>query len=556
MLSIAFSWPAWTGVNTAWLIVWNYFSKLWYKVYGDKEYQSIIKWWNNTFIDYISNTKLFLSKNIDLFFAYDDLAIQRNENIYNLKQIIIVPKKSWLYQNMISIWMFFYIIWFSEKKTIQIIKNYFWNKKISEEIWQKNIESIKFWYTANPNLKFTISHIWNQSHNLFVDGNYLIAEWAVDAWLRFYSAYPMTPASSLIKYITKHKEVEFFQWEDEVAVAMSMLGARFAWVPAMCWTSGGGFALMTESISFANQAEIGWVYILSQRWWPSTWTPTFTEQWDILFAINASFGDTKPIVVYPSNFEEGYHLIQKVLNWSDIYQHPIIVLLDKQFSESYISIDETWWKKQIIPDEKIKNKIKFNPETPEEFEGYKDLKENKFLRYKLTESWISSYTYPGIKNWYFIASSYEHTESWFSTENPQIKKQMIKKRYKKLETFKKIEFNKKFYWYEVINPKAKKFFITVWINRICIEKFIDQNPEYWLIVIKILQPLDIRLKNFLKSEKIEKLIFVELNYSGQLEYILSSALWLNSLEWKWKISRIRKYNNYPLFIEDLYQANL
>jgi len=92
----------------------------------------------------------------------------------------------------------------------------------------------------------------------------------MDSGLDFYAAYPMTPASSVIDEVVKNKEVTFFQGEDEIAVSMAMLGAKFAGKRAMCGTSGGGFALMSESISFSNQAEIGGVYLLSQRDGPST----------------------------------------------------------------------------------------------------------------------------------------------------------------------------------------------------------------------------------------------------------------------------------------------
>ena len=83
--------------------------------------------------------------------------------------------------------------------------------------------------------------------------------------LERYSAYPMTPASTLIEVITENKAVTFFQGEDEIAVSISMLGAHFAGKRAMCGTSGGGFALMTESIAFSHQAELGGVYILSSN---------------------------------------------------------------------------------------------------------------------------------------------------------------------------------------------------------------------------------------------------------------------------------------------------
>jgi pyruvate/2-oxoacid:ferredoxin oxidoreductase alpha subunit len=112
-----------------------------------------------------------------------------------------------------------------------------------------------------------------------------------------------------------------------------------------------------------------------------------------LFALNASFGDTKPIVVYPNTFEEGYKLIQLVLDWSKIYQHPFIVLLDKQFSESYAS-----FSKNIKPIKQDISEFYYNPEQQEKFRGIEDLKQNKFLRYKIYPDGLSSATYPGIKN--------------------------------------------------------------------------------------------------------------------------------------------------------------
>lgn len=177
----------------------------------------------------------------------------------------------------------------------------------------------------------------------------------------------MTPASSLIDVVTEHPEVMFFQGEDEIAVAMAMLGAKYAGSRAACGTSGGGFALMTESIAFSNQAEIGGLYILSQRTGPSTGTPTFTEQSDMHFACHASFGDTLPIVLAPSGFGEGYRLAGKALNWSDIYQHPVILLSDKQFSESYVSVDSAELQGEPI------NKGKILSESPEEFARYADV---------------------------------------------------------------------------------------------------------------------------------------------------------------------------------------
>ncbi len=72
----------------------------------------------------------------------------------------------------------------------------------------------------------------------------------------------MTPVTGIIDTIVRNPNVTFFQGEDEIAVAMAMLGAKYAGKRAMCASSGGGFALMAESLSFSHQAEIGGVYLL------------------------------------------------------------------------------------------------------------------------------------------------------------------------------------------------------------------------------------------------------------------------------------------------------
>lgn len=245
----------------------------------------------------------------------------------------------------------------------------------------------------------------------------------MESGLEFYSAYPMTPASSLIDVISHDPRVTFFQGEDEIAVSMSMLGAKFAGKRSMCGTSGGGFALMTESISFSNQAELGGVYILSQRAGPSTGTPTFTGQGDLNYALNASFGDTFPIVLAPYTYANGYNLIGKALNWSDTYQHPVIFLIDKSFSESYMSLDPSELRAEPVQKGKLMN----NPSL-------------EFARYEETEDGISPYSTPGMPNGEFIATSYEHDIYGKETEDNETKIQMEAKRFRKLETFVQNEF--------------------------------------------------------------------------------------------------------------------
>lgn len=164
---------------------------------------------------------------------------------------------------------------------------------------------------------------------------------------------------------------------------------------------------------------------------------------------------------------------------------------------------------------------------------------------------------PGTENGEFIATSYEHDEYGATTEDPIIKKQQQDKRFKKLETFVQQEFSKDFYGYEIINPEAKEFFVTFGVNRYVLEDFIrtknKKSVKYGLIVIKVLQPLDMRLKEFLDAhnKQIKKLIFVEMNTSGQLQELITNKCWLHDKKWNNKITNIRKYTLYPIYNEDI-----
>ncbi len=558
-ISIGFSWAAGTGVNTSGLLLGQLLSSKWYMVLGDKEYASIIKGDNNDFFLYISDKTPFITQRIDHFFPFDDYAITKNEKLYTLKKIHKIKKSDVKYKNVYLFGAALKLLGIAREEGEKLLWSQF-----AWDILSVNIQELHAWYEYFTTAKYDLSpSIWPAKAFMF--WNELVGIWAIAAGLNFYSAYPMTPASSLIEVITTgfqkisednrlqssaKSSAIFFQWEDEIAVSMAMLGAKFAGKRAMCGTSGGGFALMTESISFSHQAELWWVYVLAQRDGPSTGTPTFTWQADLNYALNASFGDTFPIVLAPSTFEEWYALIWKALNRSDIYQHPVIFLIDKQFSESYLSVD----KSALVSEQISRGKV----------EPLKDGKmDGQYKRYELAADGISPGMLPGTENGEFIATSYEHDEYGATNEDPVIKKQQQDKRFKKLDTFVQQEFTKDFYGYEIINPEAKEFFVTFGVNRYVIEDFIKVKgkrwkiegipSKYWIIVIKVFQPFDMRLKEFLDAnvKKIKKLIFVEMNHSWQLQELVTNKCLLHDKKRVNKVKNIRKYTLYPIFVEDI-----
>ncbi len=268
----------------------------------------------------------------------------------------------------------------------------------------------------------------------------------------------------------------------------------------MVGTSGGGFALMTEALSFAAQAEIPIVAVLSQRAGPSTGAPTFHEQGEILYATRPTFGDIENIVMVPSTLEEGYFMAGQSLNLSQKYQTTVILLTDKQFSEGKATIGE------LRAAEIDRGKLLENPTAD-------------YARYQLTDDGVSPYVSVGTENGDFIATSYEHDEYGETSENPEMKMQITEKRAKKIQyLFEKERIE----GFEIINPTAKKKIITLSFTRYTAEYFVKNNPDWGLIVVKFLSPIDQKLLSEIK--KCDEVVFVENNFSGQLETLLTEKM--------------------------------
>src|SRR5258708_12317444 len=85
------------------------------------------------------------------------------------------------------------------------------------------------------------------------------------------------------------------------------IGAGHAGARAMCATSGGGFALMTEAIGMAGMIEAPAVFINVMRGGPSTGIPTKTEQGDLNQVFGASPGDYPPPTLASPPLQDSSH---------------------------------------------------------------------------------------------------------------------------------------------------------------------------------------------------------------------------------------------------------
>jgi 2-oxoglutarate ferredoxin oxidoreductase subunit alpha len=276
------------------------------------------------------------------------------------------------------------------------------------------------WGNANLKLKFDYA-----KRRPVMTGNQAIAMGAVAAGCKFYAAYPMTPASSILHWMAAHGDkcgVIVKQAEDEIAVLNMAIGAGFAGARAMCATSGGGFALMTEAVGLAGMTETPVVIVTSQRGGPSTGLPTKTEQGDLFQVFGASQGDFPKIIIAPSTVEDCYYATVEAFNLAERYQLPVIIMSDLYLSEHMETVSNINFKASIDRGLVANNN------------GGND---QQFKRYAFTETGVSPRSFPGMEGLTHVAASDEHDETGalisdvFTDEEFRVK--IMNKRMRKME---------------------------------------------------------------------------------------------------------------------------
>ncbi|MCH9016753.1 MAG: 2-oxoacid:acceptor oxidoreductase subunit alpha [Chloroflexi bacterium] len=258
-------------------------------------------------------------------------------------------------------------------------------------------------------------------------GNEALAMGGAAAGVKFYAAYPMSPATGVLHWMAANARnlgIMVRQVEDEIGVANMVVGAAQAGTRSLCATSGGGFALMTEAIGAASMMEIPVVFINVMRAGPSTGVPTKTEQGDLWQVLGASQGDFERIIVAPTDCLDAFNIMPEIFNLTDKYQCPGIVISDLYISEGRYSFD---------PD-----KVNMHPKIDRGALITEPSKSDGYLRYKNTDSGISPRAMPGLEGYVHLAATDEHDEdsTLLSDEftNPHKRRQMVEKRARKFDT--------------------------------------------------------------------------------------------------------------------------
>ena len=439
--------------------------------------------------------------------------------------------KSPIMQNTVALGALSFVMNFPFDAIQEVITSTF--KKKGDIVVNANVGAAQAGYDyAKENFK-KVELTWKitKEKRMFLTGNQAIALGAVAGGCKFYSAYPMTPASGILHWLAPRGSkygIVVKQCEDEIAAMNMAVGAGHVGARAMTGTSGGGFSLMTEAIGLAAMIEAPVVVVNCMRGGPSTGLPTKTEQADLFQALGASQGDFPKIILAPSTVEDAFYSTAEALNLAEIYQCPVIVLSDLLLSEHYETIDDLDFSKVKIERGEIADESQNLNGT--------------YKRYRSTPSGISPRALPGTAGMMYTAASDEHDEEGVVISDvftdPAKRVIMMEKRMRKMNTALKNLPEPRLTGAAEADLTFVTWGSTYYVVRDVIHRLEKEGIKVSHLNIKYMWPFQSgAIARILKSCK--KTFIVEANFTGQLEMLIRQETGL-SIE-----HHLRKYDGEP-----------
>ncbi len=418
---------------------------------------------------------------------------------------------------------------------VEIIKAEFAKKP---QVIDKNVDCLNVGSTLQlegvekPHLTFATNP--ELVDDMLLTGNHALALGGMAAGVRAYYAYPMTPSSSILSFMTAayHQTGMLVkQVEDEISVAQMALGSMFVGTRALVATSGGGFDLMTETLSLAAMTEVPFVCILAQRPGPATGLPTWTASADLNLAIYAGHGEFTRCVLAASDPSTCYTLVQKAFNIAEKYQIPVIVLTDKEIAESLFQIAD------LPADEPIERHLVAADKL-------KELESRD--RFKITDNGISLRWLPGETDTTFDGNGDEHLEDGSLTEAAATSEAMYAKRLRKEEAL-RAELPAP----QVFGPSYAQLGLVGWgsvkntaIDALGLWNETHPNQQVAYLHYEYVYPLNVQpFWDF--TTQVGRIALIENNALGQLGKLITQEtgyLFTN---------RLLKYDGRPFFIEEV-----
>jgi len=559
--SIKIGGPAGKGVKVSGLVLARALSRLGFSTFSYSEYPSLVRGGHNTYQVCFSSEEVFsIIKKIDLLIALNQETIKLHQKeldqssliLYDPEQIKLPKGKlighylalpfnrlaqeaggQSIMANMVSLGA---ILTLSDQplSTLEeIIEQSF--KKKSQQVVQLNQKCAQagrdFVNKKLAKFKKEIDQPKVKKKKLVLTGNEAAALGGLAGGLQFYSAYPMTPATSILHYLAaKSREIGIVvkHAEDEISAVNMAIGASFAGARVMTATSGGGLCLMAEAIGLAGVSETPLVVINSMRPGPALGMPTWSGQGDLQFSLHISQDEFPRILLAPGDAQETFQLTKSSLQLAEKYQLPVLILLDKYLSESDFScqpFSSKHFHQRYFLLEKINNEA-----------------DNFFKRYSLDQQAISPRPLPGQPGGIHCCNSYEHDEFGLATEEGRMRNLMMEKRMAKLALLQEEIPAQPIFGSE----KAQIGLISWGSNKGSIRQALTGLKGVKFLHLNWLWPFPKeQVSRFINSVK--KAICLEQNQTGQLALLIREQTGL-------EVENLLKYNGRPFWPNEILEG--
>lgn len=484
--NIIFGGPAGSGPNILTNLFGNIVVKMGYNVFYSRDYQSLIRGGHNFNILTFSEEPVQSNDaEMDVLVCLDGKTEELHKKNLGKKGIILKNSKDNINYAGRLLKIFGIDFAFLDGEL----------KKLDKKRYGENIISARKGYDEEKAKLFELKKIKRNFYG-FMNGNRGVADGAVKSGIEIYYAYPMTPATPVLNELAQNEKVKVIELENEIAVANAGVGSVITGAKVMVGTSGGGFDLMTETLSLCGIAGVPLVFYLSQRPGPATGVATYTAQGDLNIAVYSGHGEFNRIVVAPGNPTETEELTNQAFYLSHKFKIPSVILTDKHLAESFYT---SYIKPKIIS---VKNTT-------------------------------------ALKKY----NSYESDSYGISTENKEIIKKNIEARLEQKKQI--ISEARKFSTHEIHGNKNSANVIVSWgSTKGAIIDAIKEMKNVCFVQVKYIEPFPTEIKEILKNKK---KILVENNSTGQLGNLIAekTGIFIDDK------NKILKYDGRPFTRDEL-----
>ena len=410
-------------------------------------------------------------------------------------------------KNLVALGLLLRILGIAEKRTRQAIEGDMELRLLKENLAALEAGEQLFSEFSFPDLRLCPAK--DESAKIVLHGNTAVGRAAIRAGCRAFFGYPITPSAEVMQEIQKglpRAAGVFLQAEDEIAASGMVVGASLAAGKAMTATSGPGLDLMTEMMGLAIAAEIPLVIIDVQRCGPSTGIPSKSEQSDLNHAIYGGHGDAPRVVMAPYDVEGCYRLVHESFDIAEHFQTVVVLLSDQWLGQTFVATNGAFLEREY-------HSVSRKKPGTEDLKGYH--------RYRFTDDHISPMSDVGDRGLMYRTSGLSHNVDGAPAFDFETHQRLHQKRWKKL-----MPLCQRDDLINVFGNEASTKGVITWGSsaQIVLDtiKFLGLENTLKICVPELLCPQAVKIDRFVRS--VDRLLVVEMNYSGQLYHYLRSQI--------------------------------